>query len=186
MKTREKSSWRIAQAPVLNDSGFRLRGLAGIAAVKPDRCVVEDVTITGEAPKDFLRIYLHGEARRSNRKAWPRFIAKVGHKWYPMESITEQLLTRLGQTLGFVMADSRLFWVRGQLRFCSRYFLGPGESLVHGAEIFWGYLNDRDFVERIEAEKQARNLFTFNLCKMLFWKCFRKRLIGFWSLLLKC
>ena len=64
MKTREKSSWRIAQAPVLNDSGFRLRGLAGIAAVKPDRCVVEDVTITGEAPKDFLRIYLHGEARR--------------------------------------------------------------------------------------------------------------------------
>ncbi|MCC5842576.1 MAG: HipA domain-containing protein [Opitutales bacterium] len=138
-----------------------MRGLAGIPAVKPERCVVENVTITGEAPKDFLRIYLHGEGGRNNSRAWPRFIAKVGHKWYPTESITEHLLTRLGQALGFELADSQLFWVRGQLRFCSRYFLEPGESLVHGAEIFWGYLDDRAFVERIEAEKQARNFFTF-------------------------
>jgi hypothetical protein len=54
-------------------------------------------------------------------------------------------------------------WVRGQLRFLSRYFLKPDESLVHGAEIFAGYLADRKFVEEVEAKKQSREVFTYQV-----------------------
>lgn len=59
------------------------------------------------------------------------------------------------------MAESKLVLARGQLRFCSRYFLKPGQSLTHGAELFWGYLDDRSFVEGIEDANESRNVFTF-------------------------
>lgn len=120
-------------------------------------------TIVGEAPKDFLRVYEYGVVNRSRAGDWPGYIAKVGHKWYPNESITEHLLTRIGQQLGLEIADSRLMWVRGQMRFLSRYFLKPDESLVHGAEIFSGYLADREFVEEVEAKKQSRDVFTYQV-----------------------
>lgn len=119
--------------------------------------------IVGEAPKDFLRIYEYGAVNKSRLGEWPGYIAKVGQKWYPNESITEHLLTRLGQALQLEIADSRLMWVRGQLRFLSRYFLKPDESLVHGAEIFAGYLADRKFVEEVEARKQSREVFTYQV-----------------------
>lgn len=69
----------------------------------------------------------------------------------------------MGQHLGLEIANSRLMWVRGQLRFLSRYFLKPDESLVHGAEIFSGYLADREFVEEVEARKQSREVFTYQV-----------------------
>ncbi|WP_281388010.1 HipA domain-containing protein [Puniceicoccus vermicola] len=120
-----------------------------------------DVAITGDAPKDFIRIYEYGHGKRNSPNSWPSYISKVGHKWYPMESIMEHFFTRLGQSLGFRMADSKLINAHGQIRFCSRYFLRNGESLIHGAELFWGYLEDQELVQRIEAEDESRNLFTF-------------------------
>ena len=120
-------------------------------------------TIVGEAPKDFLRIYEYGSSNRTRPDRWPGYIAKVGQKWYPNESITEHLLTRLGQRLGLKIADSRLMWVRGQLRFLSRYFLRPDESLIHGAEIFAGYLADAEFVQEVEARNQSREVFTYQV-----------------------
>ncbi len=54
-------------------------------------------------------------------------------------------------------------WVRGQLRFLSRYFLRSDESLVHGAEIFAGHLADDEFVREVEAQKQSREVFTFQV-----------------------
>jgi hypothetical protein len=55
-------------------------------------------------------------------------------------------------------------FVRGQLRFMSRYFLKIDESLVHGAEIFAGYLEgDLAFVKQVEKEKMSRDLFTFQV-----------------------
>ena len=102
-----------------------------------------------------------GRAGGSSPHNWPAFIAKVGHKWYPNESITEQLLTEIGELLGLRMAQSELRLVNGQLRLCSRYFLNPGESLVHGAELFIGYLEDKELVKEIEDQNEARNFFTF-------------------------
>ncbi|MCB1133601.1 MAG: HipA domain-containing protein [Verrucomicrobiae bacterium] len=121
-----------------------------------------NVNVAGDAPKDYIRIYEFGHGRRSNKHTWPAHIAKVGHKYYPNESITEHLLTRIGQEMGMAMADSQLMWFGRQLRFLSRYFLDQErEQLVHGAEIFAGYLQDRNFVEEVEAADQSRNLFTF-------------------------
>jgi hypothetical protein len=62
------------------------------------------------------------------------------------------------------MAKSRLMWVRGQLRFLSEYFLREDESLVHGAQIFAGYLeNDREFVEKVEQMDMSQEIFTFQV-----------------------
>lgn len=87
--------------------------------------------------------------RRNNPLTWPLYIAKTGHKWYPVESITN----RLGRVFGIRMADSRLGVINGQLRFLSRYFLDvEKETLAHGAEIFAGYLKDQAFVEKVEKD----------------------------------
>ncbi len=121
------------------------------------------MAVDGDAPKDFVRAYAYGDGLKSYPKTWPAFIAKVGHKWYPNESITEHLITRIGQGLGLEMADSELRLADAQLRFCSRYFLKPKEILIHGAEIFIGYLEDKEFVEKLENAEDARNLFTFQV-----------------------
>jgi hypothetical protein len=148
-------------ADILNYSGHLLRPETPLPVVRSGHYRVVDASVTGDAPKDFIRVYEFGTARKASPHLWPAWIAKVGHKWYPNESVTEHLLTRIGQSLGIPMADSRLMMVRGQLRFGSRYFLRPDESLVHGAEIFADYLEDRGFVEEVEDKDQSRDLFTF-------------------------
>ena len=120
--------------------------------------------MTGDAPKDFLRVYEYRKGcRRAKPKSWPKFIAKVGHKYYPNESITEHLITRIGQSLGLDIADSRLVHVQGQIRFLSRYFLSGTEYLVHGADIFASYLEDPDqeFVQSIEDENKSPEFFDY-------------------------
>lgn len=109
---------------------------------------IQSANLTGDAPKALLKI---GEYR---------YIAKTGHKWYPVESITEHLLNQLGNIFGLKMADSRLAVINTQLRFLSKWFLNDDETLVHGAEIFDNYLKDSDFVREIERQKMAREMFT--------------------------
>jgi hypothetical protein len=151
-----------APYPIINRSGFDLGFPCGLSVLKKDCFRVLDAAVAGDAPKDFLRIYRYGDGRRANPQSWPAWIAKVGHKYYPNESVTEHLLTRIGQSLELKVADSELMWFGPQLRFMSRYFLNGGEqSLVHGAEIFAGHLADRNFVEEVERTNQSRNLFTF-------------------------
>ncbi len=151
-----------APYPVINSSGFDIHFPSGLPVLRTGRFKVLDAAVVGDAPKDFLRIYRYGEGRRSSPRTWPAWIAKVGHKYYPNESITEHLLTRIGEQMGMNMADSQLMWFGPQLRFLSRHFLNMNrESLVHGAEIFAGYLEDRDFVDEVEKADQSRHLFTF-------------------------
>jgi hypothetical protein len=151
-----------APYPIINRSGFDVRFPSDLSILKDGCFRVLDAAVAGDAPKDFLRIYRYGDGRRANPRTWPEWIAKVGHKHYPNESVTEHLLTRIGQALELRVADSELMWFGPQLRFMSRYFLnGEEQSLVHGAEIFAGHLADRDFVEEVERTNQSRNLFTF-------------------------
>lgn len=148
------------------ETGFRLRVGEGAKVIKRGQYWVTDFSVTGEAPKDFIKVYEFGQCRKANRKGWVGYIAKVGHKWYPNESITEYLLNRLGEAMGFNMARSRLAWINGQLRFLSLYFLKGDEVLFHGAQIFWGYLsNDEEFVREIEDKKLSRELFTLQFVK---------------------
>lgn len=126
--------------------------------------IVEGFTIAGDAPKKFIRLYDNEDNHtffKKNKKRWPLYIAKTGHKWYPIESITEYLLNQLGEAFGLRMAKSSLRIVGNQVRFLSRYFLkGRTDELIHGAEIFAGYIGDREFIEAIETEALARDFFT--------------------------
>ncbi len=82
---------------------------------------------------------------------WQAYIAKVGHKWYPVESVMEQFLTDIGKLYGLNVADSKIALASGQLRFMSKYFLNDEDQLIHGAQIYAAYLNaDISFVQEIE------------------------------------
>jgi len=148
-----------------NHSGFE-PAFKGLIPVLPKRhTLILDQAISGEAPKDFIRVYEFGRTtRKSNPRAWIPYIAKGARKWYPNESITEHLLNRLGDALGITVANSKLVVDEelGQLRFLSEYFLRKSENLEHGAEIFAGYLSNGQLVDVIEKGRNtAQNYFTF-------------------------
>ena len=141
--------------------------LKGIQTIKKTNYrIVKGMSVMGDAPKSIIRLYeydKHNDYRKRNVCRWPLYIAKTGHKWYPIESITEYLLFRLGEVFGLNMAKSSIVNIGGQIRFLSKYFLnGKDEELVHGADIFAGYLNDDNnfFVDEIERQSLSQELFT--------------------------
>lgn len=124
---------------------------------------VDFLSIPGDAPKDFIRDSEHRPGHRTRKQRVERYIAKVGSKFYPNESITEQLLTRIGQVLGLTIADSKLRLVDGQVRFLSRYFLDRhNEQLIHGAQIFEQSLGKDEYAQLAE-DKKEREYFTFQM-----------------------
>jgi hypothetical protein len=84
---------------------------------------VKFLSIPGDAPKDFITDGEYRPGHRSRRHRRESYIAKVGSKFYPIESITEHLNTRIGQAFGLFIADSKLRMIDGQVRFMSKYFL---------------------------------------------------------------
>jgi len=151
-----------------NYSGVNIREIHRL--VKPLRKGYHEVIhvpLGGDAPKDFIRVYKYGEAFKRDVKNWSKYLAKVGHKWYPIESITEYMLNKLGETLGLKMAKSELRLADEQLRFLSKYFLAPDENLIHGAQIYSTFLNEQDttFVDEIEEKRMSKELLTFQLTK---------------------
>lgn len=152
-----------------NYTEFPRLNINNVTVLKSGNYFVDDsVTIDGDAPKKFIGVYdyhLLNRKHKHNRGNWIRYIAKTGHKWYPIESITELLLNKLGCIFGLHMADSRIAMIGGQLRFLSRYFLNPShEVLDHGADILAGYLNETiDYVEEVDQQKLTRDLFTLQV-----------------------
>jgi len=151
--------------PFDNHSGFDPELKATLPVLLKRHTLILDEAISGEAPKDFIKVYEFGRTpRRKNKNNWTPYISKVAKKWYPNESITEHLLNRLGVALGVPVANSKLVIDEEfkRLRFLSEYFLGSSERLEHGAEIFAGYLSDQNLVDEIERDrKTVRNYFTF-------------------------
>jgi hypothetical protein len=150
-------------------SGFEVPNLpALIRPLERYDYVVKDQPVGGDAPKDFIRLYEPPHAHGNRPAKWPAYIAKVGHQYYPAESITEQLMTVVGDALGIRMAKSKLVIADGQIRFLSRYFLRKDQSLDHGAQIVAGYLADEQFVKAVEAQGVERDIFTFQvLCEAI-------------------
>lgn len=162
--------------PIERYSGKQHSTVKGVRVIKKRDYFTQEVTLTGDAPKKFVSIfnadYPH-KWRRKNKQHWTQYIAKTGHKWYPNESITEYLLNQLGTIFGLQMAESDLAIINGQLRFLSKYFLKPRqEELVHGAEIFAGYLQDSSIVEQIEEQNLAQDLFTLQFVEKAVVKSF--------------
>lgn len=138
--------------------------------VKNTHYVTFGPEVTGKAPKQTVKIYVETTRKilptilvASNKQRWIPFIAKTGERYYPVESITEHLFTRIGQTLGLDMADTALVVMRGQLRLISRVFVHPSfvpnrrQQLVHGAELLTSYLDgDRPFVETITVHNKKK------------------------------
>ncbi|MDE7089598.1 MAG: hypothetical protein K2O54_05715, partial [Prevotella sp.] len=100
-----------------NFTDTHLLKLKGIPVLKRNDYFVDDsMTVDGDAPKKFIGVYdykLLDHRHKSNHTNWVRYIAKTGHKWYPLESIPELLLNRLGVIFGLRMADSRIAMIRG-------------------------------------------------------------------------
>ena len=123
---------------------------------------VDFLTISGDAPKDFITDKEHRPGHRSKVNPKDKYIAKVGSKYYPLESVMEQLITRIGQCFGLKIADSKLRIVEGQVRFLSKYFLKSGEQLTHGAEIYEFSLGKENYAELAES-KEEKDFFTFQM-----------------------
>ena len=147
-----QADWR-AHLPSLKAGEFNLQS-------------ADFLSVHGEAPKGFLRIRERapGQTRIArNSESWPAYIAKVGYKWYPTESVTEHFITRVGQICGLIIADSKLCVVGNQVRFLSRYFLDDqNERLSHGLDLMRPYF-DRDEIERIAQQKKEHQSFSFQL-----------------------
>jgi hypothetical protein len=152
---KEKNFKQVTKLPILKYSGFNPK-FENIEVVKKHNyTVIKGVSITGDAPKDIIRLYNYGEALKRNPSKWPIYIAKLGHKYYPLESITEQLISDIGNWFGFELADSKICYIGGQIRFLSKYFIKKStDELYHGADLYAGYLlNDKDFVDQVELKK---------------------------------
>jgi len=124
---------------------------------------VDFLSIPGDAPKDFIKDSEHRPGHRTRGQRVERYIAKVGSKFYPNESITEQLLTRVGQLFGLSIANSKLRLIDGQVRFLSRYFLDRhNEQLIHGAQIFEQCLGKDEYAQLAD-NKSESEYFTFQM-----------------------
>ena len=140
---------------------------------KRNYIIDKSVSVGGDAPKEFIKVYEYGRSKRNNQGRWIAYIAKIGHKWYPIESITEHLLNRIGELLGLNMAHSKLAILGNQLFFLSEYFLDSRQyELVHGVDIYAGFVIDKQFVEEIEEKALARTFFTFDFAQQAINKMF--------------
>lgn len=133
-----------------------------IPTLKHNYYFVVPILLDGDAPKQFIKVYEYGLAKRGNRASWIPYIAKTAEKWYPHESIIEYLINRIGIELGLMMNQVKLIRINGQIRFLSRYFLQRDEILIHGAEVFGDYLANHMVAKAIaDDRKVAKQLFNF-------------------------
>lgn len=145
---------------------YLIRKGNGIPILKKNSyCVVPGYSIGGDAPKSFIRVYEYKKnsaCRKAKPSSWSLYIAKTGDKWYPLESITEHLIARIGAVIGLNMAETRLVIADGQVKFLSKFFtdLDKGQELVHGIDILAAHLGDKTFTEQIALQKREREFFT--------------------------
>jgi hypothetical protein len=133
---------------------------------------VDFLSMAGDAPKDFITDSEYRPGHRTRTQRSDSYIAKVGSKFYPNESITEQLITRIGQIYGLKIAESKLRVVDQQVRFMSRYFLNRNiEQLIHGTEIYEYSLGKENYAELAE-NKTESEFFSFEMTAEAFRQSF--------------
>jgi hypothetical protein len=88
--------------------------------------VVEGISVGGANQKDILEDPESGAV----------YVAKLGGRNNDLEVMTEYAIYLIGRSLGVRVAEGRIAFFRGRLRFLSRYFLTKPEELVHGMQLF--------------------------------------------------
>lgn len=71
----------IHRSEIKRRSGFEITSHRGIDHPRAGYFCRVDTSVSGDAPKDFLRIYGYGRGRKVRMSDWPACIAKVGHKF---------------------------------------------------------------------------------------------------------
>ena len=171
---KDKHTQTIQQVVIENLSNVDTAWKKQVPVLKKRNYIVDkSVSVGGDAPKEFIKVYEYGRVKRNNTGKWTAYIAKFGHKWHPIESITEHLMNCIGQVLGLDMAQSQLAILSNQLFFLSEYFFDNKRfELVHGVDIYAGYVYDRDLVEEIENKALAREFFIFQFAQQAILKMF--------------
>ncbi|HEX9242395.1 MAG TPA: HipA domain-containing protein [Anaeromyxobacter sp.] len=152
----------VAAIPLLPKAGWRLHP-------------VEEMQIGGAAPKDYLVFGGLDDPQA------PAYIAKKPGKYGYRECVTEQMISRIGQTLPLKLAASALVRLptsgrEPDVRFLSRSFLIRGRTqLKHGVELVADYvgasqseLNDVFNLGNKEAESRFYTLETV-VCVLEWW-----------------
>jgi|26BtaG_2_1085354.scaffolds.fasta_scaffold00010_101 hypothetical protein len=115
-------------------------------------------SVGGDAPKDLIRLYNYGESIKNKPKTWRKYIAKIGHKWYPNESITEHYLTTVGKCFGIEIANSKLVIAENYVRYLSEHFHNDEQTLNHGANIISRYINEEsnEWIDELDKKKALK------------------------------
>ncbi|MBC8883139.1 hypothetical protein H9X57_06235 [Flavobacterium piscinae] len=123
--------------------------------IKSHSIVILDGTVGGDAPKDLIRLYTYGEGRKCKPQTWKKYIAKIGHKWYPNESITEHYLTVVGKCFGINIANSKVIIAEDYVRYLSEHFHNEEQTLNHGANILSRYINEdnNEWIDELDKNK---------------------------------
>ena len=139
---------------IVNKSGIKVTS-KHIDIVKSHSIVVLEGTVGGDAPKDLIRLYNYGEGRKNNPKTWKKYIAKIGHKWYPNESITEHYLTIVGKCFGINIANSKVIIAEDYVRYLSEHFHNEEQTLNHGANILSRFINEEnnEWIDELDKNK---------------------------------
>lgn len=139
---------------IVNKSGIKVTA-KHLEVVKSHSIVVLEGTVGGDAPKDLIRLYNYGEGRKKNPKTWKKYIAKIGHKWYPNESITEHYLTVVGKCFGINIANSKVIIAEDYVRYLSEHFHDEEQTLNHGASILSRFIDeaDNEWIDELDKNK---------------------------------
>lgn len=142
---------------ILNYSGLKLQP-RNIPVLKKDNYIINNDSVGGDAPKNVINVYEYGKVKKSKPAKWTKFIAKIGHKWYPNESITEQFLTDLGKCFSISIANSKLVYAENYIRFLSEHFHSSEQILEHGADILSSYMNveSTTWIDDLDKEKKLK------------------------------
>jgi hypothetical protein len=134
---------KLTTAKLFHKSGLTITP-RHIKTIKKNEYYSLNESVGGDAPKDVIKLYEYGRTKKDNLKSWIRYIAKIGHKWYPNESITEQLLTEIGKCFGIKIANSKLVYAENYIRFLSEHFHNEEQTLIHGANILSRFIKESD------------------------------------------
>ena len=149
---------KLTTAKIIHNSGLTIPQ-GKLEVIKQGNFISINESIGGDAPKDVIKLYQYKECRKDQTKSWIKYIAKIGHKWYPNESITEHFLTRIGESFGINIAYSKVVYAENYVRFLSKHFHNNEQSLNHGANILSRYISESDtcWIDEMDRNKTLKD-----------------------------